>query len=203
MTEFQEMTPFQKFQRQITDFIFVEDAPQKADIIFVPGNGYPQMAEHAAKLWKQGYAPYVLPSGRYSVTLGHFAGVLEKKERYSGSYETEWEFLRHVLMENGMPKEAILREDQATFTYENAINSRKVTDQAGLEIQRAIICCKSHHARRCLMYYQTQFPEAELLVCPSVAEGITKENWNQTEAGIDEVMGEVFRLTKQFNLMMK
>ncbi len=198
-----QMTAFQDFQRQITEFVFAEDTPQKSDIIFIPGNGYPQMAEHAAQLWRLGYAPYVLPSGRYSVTLGHFAGVLEKKEKYSEDYETEWEFLCHVLMENGVPKEAILREDQATFTYENAICSRQVTDRSGLEIQRGIICCKGHHARRCLMYYQTQFPEARLFVCPSAAEGINRDNWYQTEAGIDEVMGEVSRITKQFNLMMK
>ena len=37
-----------------------------------------------------------------------------------------------------VPQSAILREDQATYTYENAIYSRKVTDSLGMEIQRAI-----------------------------------------------------------------
>ena len=47
--------------RDITDFIFVEHEPKKADIIFVPGSSYPDHTEHAAKLYREGYAPYVLP----------------------------------------------------------------------------------------------------------------------------------------------
>ena len=52
------------FIEETADFIFMEGSPCMADIIFVPGNGYPQMAERAAKLWKAGFAPYVLPSGK-------------------------------------------------------------------------------------------------------------------------------------------
>ena len=37
------------FQESITEFIFVDQKPEPADMIFVPGNGYPQMAERAAK----------------------------------------------------------------------------------------------------------------------------------------------------------
>ena len=55
---------YEEFLKQIEDFIFIEDKPEKADVIFVPGNGYPQMAAHAAELWKEGFAPYVLPSDR-------------------------------------------------------------------------------------------------------------------------------------------
>ena len=92
---------YEKFLNYFTDYIFVKDEPQKADVIFVPGNGYPQMAAHAAELWKEGFAPYVLPSGRYSTVLGHFAGVQDLAEQYGGNYETEWEFLRTVLQKNG------------------------------------------------------------------------------------------------------
>ena len=80
---------YEKFLNYFTDYIFVKDEPQKADVIFVPGNGYPQMAVHAAELWKEGFAPYVLPSGRYSTVLGHFAGVQDLAEQYGGNYETE------------------------------------------------------------------------------------------------------------------
>ena len=76
---------YEKFLNYFTDYIFVKDEPQKADVIFVPGNGYPQMAAHAAELWKEGFAPYVLPSGRYSTVLGHFAGVQDLAEQYGVS----------------------------------------------------------------------------------------------------------------------
>ena len=34
---------YEEFLKQIEDFMFIEDKPEKADVIFVPGNGYPQM----------------------------------------------------------------------------------------------------------------------------------------------------------------
>lgn len=193
---------YQQFLKQIEDYIFVEDAPQKADVIFVPGNGFPQMAERAAELYREGYAPYVIPSGRYSKVVGHFSGVMAEQERYDGAYETEWEFLRDVLLKNGVPQEAILREDRATYTYENAIFSRQALDAAGLHVKRAILCCKTHHARRALMYYQLEFPETEILVCPACTDGVSRETWNTNHEGIDTVMGEVTRIIRQFSLMM-
>ena len=197
-----KMDPYHKYQKETGEFIFAQDILKKADVIFVPGNGYPHMAEKAARLYRDGYAPYVLPSGRFSVTAGHFAGVLEKEDRYCGNYVTEWEFLKDVLVQNKVPEEAVLCEDQATFTYENAIFSRQVTDRAGIEVKTAILCCKNYHARRAKMYYELLYPEAEILVCPVQVDSVTKENWMETEEGIDAVIGEVSRIMKQFSLML-
>lgn len=185
------------------DFIFAEDTPEKADIIFIPGNGFPEMAEKAAKLYRDGYAPYILPSGRYSITVGKFAGVQSKKELYTGNYDTEWEFLKTVLMKNGVPEDVILKEDQATFTYENAIYSRQVTDMQKIKVEKAILCCKTYHARRSLMYYQLLYPDTKILVCPACPDGITRENWKQTEEGLEAVTGEISRILKQFCLMLE
>ena len=43
---------YEKFLKSSEEFIFAENKPEKSDIIFVPGNGYPQMAEKAAELFK-------------------------------------------------------------------------------------------------------------------------------------------------------
>ena len=55
---------YEEFIKETSKFIFAENKPEKADIIFVPGNGYSQMAERAAQLYAKKYAPFVLPSGR-------------------------------------------------------------------------------------------------------------------------------------------
>lgn len=187
-----------KFLNQITEFIFVEDKPEKSDVIFIPGSGFPQLAEEAAKLYHQGMAPYILPSGRYSILNGKFAGVQEKKELYDGEYETEWEFLKEVLKKNHVSEEHILREDKATYTYENAIYSRKVTDCLGMEIKKAILCCKPYHARRSLLYYQLLYPETQFFVRPIQDSDVKRENWYLTEKGIRLVFGEVQRIGEQF-----
>ena len=193
---------YHRFIEQISEFIFAEDEPEKADIIFIPGNGYSQMAEKAAALYRKKYAPFVLPSGKYSITVGKFGGVLSGQERYNGKYRTEWDFLKDVLIKNHVPDEVILKENQATFTWENAKNSRIVTDQNKLVIKKAILCCRNVHARRSLMYYQKSFPEAKIFVSPSVIGNITKENWYTTKDGIDAVNAELSRILYQFSLLV-
>ena len=87
-----------RFYDGITEFIFVENEPARSDIIFVPGGNYPDAARKAAKLYQEGYSDYILPSGRFSIRTGHF----------EGRQETEWEYLKDILLEEGVPEKAIL-----------------------------------------------------------------------------------------------
>lgn len=217
-----------EFFQCITDFIFVEDEPREADVLFVPGGNYPDAARRAAGLYRQGYAPYVLPSGKYSILKGRFeigagegpgktdffgnpakdcgkadCGGNQEAARPAAGFETECEYLCGVLRQEGVPEKALIREDQATFTYENAIYSRKKLDAMGIRVRRGILCCQAFHARRCLMYYQEQFPEAELLVCPVVTKGISRDTWHRFPEGIDTVLGEVERCGGQFHQIMR
>lgn len=121
------------------------------------------------------------------------------QETYPGDFSTEWELLSHVLWKNGVPEQAILKEDQASYTYENAIYSRAVTDAAGISVRQAIICCQAYHGRRALLYYQLLYPEARLLVCPAVTRGISRDNWYRTTLGAELVLGEMERCGSQFH----
>ncbi len=194
---------YRKFARALTDFIFADDRILSSDVIFVPGNGYPQMAEEAARLYKTGFAPIVLPSGKWYIGDGRFMGIQPGFPQYDGCYGTEWEFLKDVLMKNGVPEEAILREDASRFTYENAINSRKVTDAEGITVRRGIVCVNAIHARRCRMYYELLYPDAEILVHAVPANGITRENWLTKAEYIDAVTSEAERCSTQFTSILK
>ena len=181
----------------ITNFIFLESNPEKADIIFIPGGAYAELAESAAELLRNEYAPLVLPSGKYSVKRGYFPSPLSKADKYTGTYNTEWDFLKDVLIKNGVDENRILREDNAEFTYENAFKSREITDKLNLNINSAIICCKSFHARRCYMYYKWAYPNTKIIICPSEVQGINRNNWFTTEIGVERVMGELTRCGSQ------
>lgn len=194
---------YDHFYKNITDFIFVEDKLEPADVIFVPGNRYPDMAEKAAELWKQGYGTWVLPSGKYTIVTGMFAGPIKKEDIYNGSYRTEWEFLKDVLCKNGVSEEAVLKEDNATFTYDNAILSRAVLNKYGISMKKAIICCNSIHARRCKMYYELVFPETKFMICPVNAAGITKDNWYKSQNRITDVLAEMDRCGSQFEQIIR
>ena len=125
--------------------------------------------------------------------FGRFTRPENKSEKYNKDYKTEFEFLKDVAIINGVSEEAILKEDTATWTKQNAFKSREVTDDMGLEIRKAIICCKSFHAKRCLMFYSWAYPETKFLVCPVNIEGINKDNWYTSDSGIGNVMGELSR----------
>ena len=61
--------------KEIGDFIFVEDEPQKCNVIITVGGSFPQIAEKAAELYKSGFSEYVLAGGGVSVKTGVFAGA--------------------------------------------------------------------------------------------------------------------------------
>ena len=183
----------------ITNFIFVSDEPRPADIIFLPGGSHPLPAERGAELYRAGFAPLLLPAGGLSVKLTKWPGPKARKEIYDGDYATDCAFYTDVLIKNGVPARAIVPEDASGHTRDNAFFSRRAADERGLSIQSALICCKSFHARRCLMLYQLAFPEAALRVVPVDVYGIDRYNWHQTEAGIDRVLGELARCGNQFS----
>ena len=185
--------------RDLTDFIFLSDTPCPADILFIPGNGHAEPSEYAASLYREGLVPLILPSGRYSKLTGRFSGQMSGCRRYTGDFDTEWAFMRTILIENGVPASAVLKEDQATFTYENAIYSRAVTDSMGVTIRTALLVCLPVHARRARMYYETLFPDADIHVCPPSMSGLNQDNWYTSESGIHTVLGEVERCGSQFH----
>ena len=182
----------------ISNYIFVFDNPEASDAIFLPGGMHPQQPEYAAKLYHQGYAQWLIPSGEMGVRWETWPGIADKADVYTQKYSSECDFFIDVLTKNGVPRGAIIPEYTARHTRDNAFLSRKVVDEKGIRIKTALIVCKEFHARRCLMLYQMAFPNVEFKICPINCSGITKENWFKSERGINRVMGELERCGNQF-----
>jgi uncharacterized SAM-binding protein YcdF (DUF218 family) len=168
----------------ITDFMFFETRIESSDVILIPGGSHPQLMEKAAELYHLGIAPYILPSG------GSTPNVIS----------TEWEFLRDVGLRLGVPEKAILREDKASNTFENARFSWNVIHEYGIKPKKAVLVCKSYHARRVLLTYQVEFPKAvEFFVSPVTDKtGTTKDNWYLEEQKIKYVMNELTKVGQYF-----
>lgn len=191
------------FHDYITDFIFTEDLPQNADIIFIPGGAYGEIAVNAAKLYHDGYAAQILVSGKYSILSGSFEGAISPSEYTDITFSDECSFLSRILTDHGVPQTAILQESDSTYTYENAIKARTLTDSLSLDIKVAILSCQAYHAKRCLLYYQLLYPDTHFLVCPVVTRGVSRFNWFQNPDKIDLVLGEVARCGTQFHDILK
>lgn len=168
----------------ITEFMFFETEMQPADVILIPGGSHRQLMEQAADLYHHGLAPLILPSGGSSAHVE----------------TTEWEFLRDVGVELGIPAEAILREDKAANTFQNSSFSWEVLQQSGIHPGKVILVCKNYHARRALLTYQIDFPgNIHFFVAPVVDNtGISKDNWFLDETGIKCVMNEMQKVAAYF-----
>jgi uncharacterized SAM-binding protein YcdF (DUF218 family) len=170
----------------ISEFIFVDDPPERADIIFIPGGSHSQLMIRATELYKQGFAPFILPSGRFNSKIP--------------DYESEWEFLQKIALQQSVPEEVILKENKASNTFENAEYSQKVLQEMNIPIHKAIIVCKAFHSRRALLTYQAVFPLATTFLVSSVVDnrGITKDNWFTKKEYISIIMGEIKKIGQYF-----
>ncbi|MBI5031303.1 MAG: YdcF family protein [Chloroflexi bacterium] len=115
------------------------DEAQQADAIIVlgaqvsrsgrPGTSLSARIDHAIKLYKQGYAPYLIFSGG----LGTFP-------------PTEAESMRRVAADAGVPASAMILEDESHSTEQNLAYSKKLMDARGLH--SAIIVSDPFHLYR-------------------------------------------------------
>lgn len=171
----------------ISDFIFVHTELRAADVILVPGGSYRELMEEAARLYHARMAPLILPSGGLNSRL--------PREMTEGS------FLKEVGVSLGVPERAIIVEEQAQHTFDNARLSKDLLLEKGITIERAILVCKGFHSRRALLTYQYTFPgEVEFMVSP-VRSGhcITRENWHLDLRSTQIVMGELQKIGQYFS----
>ncbi|HDY7522758.1 TPA: YdcF family protein [Vibrio vulnificus] len=113
-----------------------------------------RVAEHAANLYKQGYAPYILFSGGE----GRFTeGLFEKSEA---------ETFAELAKASGVPEEAILLETKSSNSGENVHFSEQLLLEKGLAFESFILVQKPFMERRALATFEKQWqgPYSHLLV---------------------------------------
>ena len=125
---------------------------KKADCIFVLGSMDTRVAEYAADLYLEGYAPWLLFSGGF----GNFTeGVFSK---------TEAETFADIAIKKGVPKEAILIENKSTNTGQNVEFSKKLLEERGLDFKTFILVQKPYMERRTYATFKNFWPERDFIV---------------------------------------
>ncbi|MGO1372556.1 MAG: YdcF family protein [Senegalia sp. (in: firmicutes)] len=170
----------------ITNFIFMEDEIEPADIILIPGGSHRHLMEQAANLYHRGLAKYILPSGSFNKKIPQ--------------YESEWEFLRNIGVELGVPEDVILKENKATNTFENAQFSYEVIKKHRIKVDKVILVCKTFHARRAYLTYKIKFPSSVKFFVSPVIDGkdIRNDNWYLDVNKSSIVMNEVIKIGRYF-----
>ncbi|HIS61924.1 MAG TPA: YdcF family protein [Candidatus Scybalomonas excrementigallinarum] len=170
----------------VTKFVFVQDELNKADIIMIPGSSRVELAMEALRLYNSGLASWILISGGENKKL---------KDK------TEAEFLRDILIENGVNPKSIIVEKKAQNTYENAKYSYEQCVLNGLPIDEIIIVCKSYHSRHVKLTYSEVFPEhCKINIAPIYDEDdITPDNWYKSAKKKRMVFSEIEKIGKYMN----
>ena len=123
-----------------------------ADAILVLCSHDERVAERAAQLFHEGWAPLVIFSGGQ--------GLITK----TLWREPEAERFARIAVKLGVPRESILLESQSTNTGENIEFTKRLLDERGLDLQKFILVQKPYMERRAFATFRKLWPEKELIV---------------------------------------
>ncbi len=173
------MTPEQKYDFVCGD---VRDDGMSAPVALLlggnPNNALPR-AKAAAELYRSGRVPFIVPSGGVEWNVG-------------GEMISESHYMKRILMESGVPEEAIILENEARTTKENMIYgtlqiNRKLRFEkvdhviivtAQWHMKRSIALAKAFLPRKVSISAYPALPEmtrAEQIASPEVIEFCTNE----------------------------
>jgi uncharacterized SAM-binding protein YcdF (DUF218 family) len=142
----------ERWARIVWDYHHVGHALEKADCILALGSHDTRVAERAADVLLEGWAPLLVCSGHL--------GALT-----SGTWtRSEAEVFAEVASARGVPRESILLEDRSTNTGENVDFTRRLLLGRGIRPRRAIAVQKPYMERRTLATFAARWPELDVRV---------------------------------------
>lgn len=130
----------------IWDYMQMHERLQPADAIFVLCSLDTRVAERAAELYHQGYAPWVIVSGG--------VGTLTK-DRFT---KPEADVFAEILQRAGVPEDRIIRENTSTNTGENIRFTYALLQQLGHVFSSFILVQKPYMERRTYATFMKQWP---------------------------------------------
>jgi len=138
--------------RRLWDYHHMHHVLAKADCILALGSHDLRVADRAAELWLQGWAPLLVMSGG----LGNFT-----QDMWT---ESEADQFAAIAIRKGVPEEAILVENKSTNTGENIIYTQRLLQEKGLDPQNFIVVQKPYMERRSYATFKKHWPGKNLLV---------------------------------------
>ena len=178
-----ELTP--ELIRKITETVFIQANPQKADVLFVFGSSYGDKWKEVAQLWKDKFAPVV-----------YIAGGLGTNSFTTGKILSH--LIRDEFTSLGVAADSIVVDENSVNTLEDAVFGRAIFLEKGIPHDRIIFACKAPHSGRCLRTLKKIFPTS--LLFPFIYEftkdgqTIRGEDWWKSEFGRNHVYGEYQRI---------
>jgi uncharacterized SAM-binding protein YcdF (DUF218 family) len=138
--------------KQVWDYHHVNHVLKKADCILALGSHDLRVAERAAELYLDGFAPLLIFSGG----LGNFT-----QDMWTTS---EADLFAEVAIQKGVPADAILIENKSTNTGENIAFTQALLDHRNIHPETFIVVQKPYMERRSYATFKKHWPDKEVMV---------------------------------------
>ena len=156
-------------------FWVVDETPKPSDAIVMlsDDNFHADRAAHAAELFKAGWAPRVIASGRL---LRPYAGIAELEE--------------HDLESGGVPAAAIVKFSQSDRnTREECVGIGQFAASHGWK--KILLVTSNYHTRRARYICSRAFPAGDTLIVSAARDSdYDPDNWWSTRQGAKIFFGE-------------
>lgn len=162
-----------RLAKKLWDYHHVNHTVEKAEFILVLGSHDLRVADRAAELYFEGWAPMIIFSGG----LGNFT-----KEIWT---ETEADQFAAIAIKMGVPKESILVENKSTNTGENILFTQQLLAQKNIDPQSFIVVQKPYMERRSYATFKKHWPDKKLIV---TSPQISFEDYPTEEIPLERVM---------------
>ena len=134
------------------DYLRIGTPLERREAIVAFGGHDLRVADWAAQLWLDGWAPKLVLSGG----LGYYTSKIWR--------EPEAHKFRRIAIERGVNAETILIEDQSRNSGENVALTRKLLRTADFSMRRAICVQKPYLERRVQLTLRKQWPSCDFLL---------------------------------------
>ena len=138
--------------QQLWDYHHMNHELSKSDCILALGSHDLRVADRAAELYLEGWAPLLVMSGG----LGNLT-----QDMWT---EPEADQFAAIAMQKGVPAEKILIENRSTNTGENILFTQHLLKNHGLDPHSFIVVQKPYMERRSYATFKKHWPDKELIV---------------------------------------
>lgn len=158
-------------------FLEVPGNPAKSDCIIVIAGDRGERLAQAVHLYDLDYAPFILISG----------GEVYHKTTIA-------RLMRDHALELGVPENAIILEEHADSTYQNAVHSKTIVTEKGFN--SAIVVTSNYHMRRTMLTFNKVFKDTPVKLTYSFAKDpfFNAKRWWSTNKGIMYTFTECVKL---------
>ena len=159
--------------QQLWNYHHVNHELAKSDCILALGSHDLRVAERAAELYVQGFAPLIILSGG----LGNFT-----QDMWT---ESEADKFAAIAIQKGVPADDVLIENKSSNTGENILFTQQLLSQKELDPQSFIVVQKPYMERRSYATFKQHWPGKNLLV---TSPQIPFDNYATDDIPLDKVI---------------